>query len=252
MALHQAIQRLLLIGARLESFPHLPPPKKPARLQPLFAAVESAHQRFDQRALDYGIGIGVGSGSFTCSAPLRSCARCCRWRWDGIAPRTSFHPYARVWAICEVVIIGVVLLIYWLGHRSDWQGEWLRARTTAELTSYLPMLAPLLDFNCARQLEPNWYVRLFDPGQHLRTADDVSVLCAQLEPETRKQLEGAWSDPEFVRDYIQWTIDTLEGTAALPLPRFSEAACPVASRPQDQRHAVWADCPGGPDASVYS
>jgi hypothetical protein len=121
-----------------------------------------------------------------------------------------FHPYARLWAICEVMIIGVVLLIYWLGHRGDWQGEWLRARTTAELTSYLPMLAPLLDFNSSA-LEPNWYVRLFDPGQHLRTADDVSVLCAQLEPDARQQLEGAWSDREFVRDYIQWTIDTLEG-----------------------------------------
>ena len=210
MALHQAIQRLLLIGARLESFPHVPPPKKPARLAPLFAAVESAHRRFDQRALDYGDRYRSGFWViYLLSAVAVLCAVLpLALGWD--SPSHMFHPYARVWAICEVIIIGVVLLIYWLGHRSDWQGEWLRARTTAELTSYLPMLAPLLDFD-SPALEPNWYVRAFDPGQHLRTADDVSVLCAQIEPEARKLLAGAWSDPEFIRDYIQWTIDTLEG-----------------------------------------
>ena len=209
MALHQAIQRLLLIGARLESFPHVPPPKKPARLAPLFAAVEAAHQRFDQRALDYGNRYRSGFWViYLLSAVAVLCAVLpLALGWD--SPSHMFHPYARLWAICEVIIIGVVLLIYWLGHRSDWQGEWLRARTTAELTSYLPMLAPILDFD-SPALEPNWYVRLFDPGQHLRTADDVSVLCAQLEPEARKLLSGAWTDPEFIQDYIRWTIDTLE------------------------------------------
>jgi hypothetical protein len=210
MALHQAIQRLLLIGARLESFPHVPPPKKPARLAPLFEAVESAHRTFDQRALDYGDRYRSGFWViYLLSAVAVLCAVLpLALGWD--SPSHMFHPYARVWAICEVVIIAVVLLIYWLGHRSDWQGEWLRARTTAELTSYLPMLAPILDFNAPAH-EPNWYVRLFDPGQHLRTADDVSVLCAQLEPEARKLLTDAWLDPEFVREYIQWTVDTLEG-----------------------------------------
>lgn len=210
MALHQAIQRLLLIGERFEPIPHLAPPRKPPRLAPLFAAVEAAHQRFDKRALDYGNRYRSG---FWVIYLLSAIAVLCAvlplaLGWD--SPLHMFHPYARVWAICEVLIIGVVLLIYWVGHRSDWQGEWLRARTTAELTSYLPMLAPLLDFDVPAT-EPNWYVRLFDPGQHLRTADDVSVLCAQLEPETRRQLEGARSDPHFMREYIQWTIDTLEG-----------------------------------------
>ncbi|MBS0418689.1 MAG: hypothetical protein JSR66_13330 [Proteobacteria bacterium] len=209
MALHQLIQRLLLIGVRLEAFPPQAAPAKPERLAPLFAAVESAHRRFDQRALHYGNRYRSGFwGIYLLSAIAVLCAVLpLALGWD--SPQHVFHPYARVWAISEVGIIGIVLLIYWLGHRSDWQGEWLRARTTAELSSYLPMLAPLLDFN-APGLEPNWYVRAFDPGQHLRTADDVSVLCAQLEPEARTLLAGAWSDPEFVRSYVQWTIDTLE------------------------------------------
>jgi hypothetical protein len=209
MALHQTIQRLLLIGVRLESFDSLPPPQPPERLAPLFAAVESEHHKFDQRALHYGHRYRSG---FWVIYLLSAIAVLCAvlplaLGWD--SPQHAFHPYARVWAICEVVIIGVVILIYWLGHRRDWQGEWLRARTTAELTSYLPMLAPLLDFN-APDLEANWYVRAFDPGQHLRTADDVSILCARIEPEARALLAGAWSDPAFVSSYVQWTLGTLE------------------------------------------
>jgi hypothetical protein len=162
MALHQAIQRLLLIGARLPSFPHVPAPKKPARLAPLFGAVESAHQRFDRRALDYGDRYRSGFWViYLLSAVAVLCAVLpLALGWD--SPSHMFHPYARVWAICEVVIIGVVLLIYWLGHRGDWQGEWLRARTTAELTSYLPMLAPLLDFN-SPALEPTCGPRMTYP-----------------------------------------------------------------------------------------
>ncbi|HWM66951.1 MAG TPA: hypothetical protein VNO35_10230 [Steroidobacteraceae bacterium] len=209
MALHQTIQRLLLIGVRLESFDSLPPPQPPERLAPLFAAVESEHHKFDRRALHYGHRYRSG---FWVIYLLSAIAVLCAvlplaLGWD--SPQHAFHPYARVWAICEVVIIGVVILIYWLGHRRDWQGEWLRARTTAELTSYLPMLAPLLDFN-APDLEANWYVRAFDPGQHLRTADDVSILCARIEPEARALLAGAWSDPAFVSSYVQWTLGTLE------------------------------------------
>ncbi len=48
------------------------------------------------------------------------------------------------------------------------------------------------------------------PGQHLRTADDVSILCARIEPEARRLLAGAWSDPAFVSSYVQWTLGALE------------------------------------------
>jgi hypothetical protein len=71
------------------------------------------------------------------------------------------------------------------------------------------MLAPLLDLD-APATEPNWYLRVFDPGQHLRGADDVATLCAQNEPLARKLLATAWSDPEFISCYVQWTVDILE------------------------------------------
>jgi hypothetical protein len=127
--------------------------------------------------------------------------------WD--STNLALHPYAGIWAVGEVMIIGTVSAIYWLGHRRDWQAQWLRARTTAELSWYLPMLAPLLDFS-APAAEPNWYLRVFDPGQHLQAADDVATLCAQNEPLARKLLANAWSDSEFIASYAQWTIDILE------------------------------------------
>jgi hypothetical protein len=102
-----------------------------------------------------------------------------------------------------------VSAIYWRGHKRDWQAQWLRARTTAELSWYLPMLAPLLDFD-APSAEPNWYLRVFDPGQHLRGANDVAALCADHETLARRLLATAWSDPSFVTSYARWTIDILE------------------------------------------
>jgi hypothetical protein len=119
------------------------------------------------------------------------------------------HPYVGLWALAEVGVIGAVSAIYWLGHRRDWQGEWLRARTTAELTWYLPLVAPLLDF-ARDDTTTNWYVQVFDPGQHLRSGDDVTTICSKFEPLARKLLDGAWADSKFVSSYALWTISILE------------------------------------------
>ncbi|MFL6600495.1 MAG: hypothetical protein ACJ8R9_04125 [Steroidobacteraceae bacterium] len=209
MALHQAIQRLLLLGVRLEAYEPRRPPKPPQRLVPLVEAIEPEHQKFDQQAVHFGHRYRSGFWAiYLLSAIAVLCAVLpLALGWD--SPRNSFHSYAGVWAVIEVLIIGTVSTIYWLGHRRDWQGQWLRARTTAELAWYLPMLAPLLEFTSPGG-EPNWYVRAFDPGQHLRTADDVSKLCARVEPLARQVLAAAWSDSDFVSSYARWTLDILE------------------------------------------
>jgi len=106
-------------------------------------------------------------------------------------------------------VIGIVSVIYWRGHRHRWQGEWLRARTTAELCRYLPLLAPLLDFSAPTN-EANWYLRVFDPHQHLRTGGEIATLCARAEPQAREILRRAWADPEFVASYSRWAIETLD------------------------------------------
>jgi len=209
VALHQAIQRLLLLGVRLEAYEPRQPPQPPQRLLPLVEAIEPEHQRFDRQALHFGHRYRSGFWAiYLLSAIAVLCAVLpLALGWD--SPSHTFHPYAGVWAVIEVLIIGTVSTIYWLGHRRDWQGQWLRARTTAELAWYLPMLAPLLDFTSPGG-EPNWYVRAFDPGQHLRTADDVSKLCGRVEPLARQILAAAWSDSDFVSGYARWTLDILE------------------------------------------
>jgi len=209
VALHQAIQRLLLLGVRLEAYEPRRPPQPPQRLLPLVEAIEPEHQKFDRQALHFGHRYRSGFWAiYLLSAIAVLCAVLpLALGWD--SPSHTFHPYAGVWAVIEVLIIGTVSTIYWLGHRRDWQGQWLRARTTAELAWYLPMLAPLLDFTSPGG-EPNWYVRAFDPGQHLRTADDVSKLCGRVEPLARQILAAAWSDSDFVSGYARWTLDILE------------------------------------------
>lgn len=126
--------------------------------------------------------------------------------WDS---RLDRHGYAGLYALGEVLVIGSVSVIYWLGHRRDWQERWLKARTTAELTWYLPVVAPLLDHTVTSD-EPNWYPRLFEPGQQADATDEVARLCAQSEPLARSSLTCVWSDPAFVAAYADWTSGILE------------------------------------------
>jgi hypothetical protein len=209
VAFHQAVQRLLLLGVRLESPQPVAPSQPPEQLATLIEAIEPEHRKFDGQALYFGNRYRSGFWAiYLLSATAVLCAVLpLALGWD--SPQHAFHSFAGVWAVAEVCLIGVVTTIYWLGHRRDWQGQWLQARTTAELAWYLPMLAPLLDFGSPHE-EPNWYVRAFDPGQHVRAADDVSRLCGRLEPLAHKLLATAWSDPEFVTGYIRWTLSILE------------------------------------------
>jgi hypothetical protein len=209
MALHQVIQRLLLIGAHVESLPPPALPRAPPGLTPLIEAVAGPHRRFDERALHYGHRYRSGFWAIYLLSAIAVlfAVMPLALGWDSAAHQ--LHPYAGLWAIGEVIVIGTVSAIYWLGHRYDWQAQWLRARTTAELAWYLPMVAPLLDF-ADPTAEPNWYLRVFDPGQHVRGADDIAALCAANEPLARELLAGAWSAPTFLGSYARWTMDLLE------------------------------------------
>jgi hypothetical protein len=184
-------------------------PAPPERLQPLIEALASAHRGADERAIRYGHRYRSGFWAiYLLSAFAVFCAVMpMALGWDTLGD--AMHPFAGVWVVGELVVIATVLVIYWRGHRSDWQGEWLRARTSAELTSYLPLLAPLVDFS-AQGADPNWYLRVLDPGQHLRASEDVPRLCQMNEPKAREHLAGAWSEPQFVSSYAQWAMAILQ------------------------------------------
>jgi hypothetical protein len=210
MALHQAIQGLLLLGARVETLPPPPAPHPPNLLLPLISAIAPAHQAFDERAVHYGHRYRSGYWAIymVSAIAVLFAVLPLALGWDD--SRHVLHPFVGLWAVGEVGVIATVGAIYWQGYRHDWQGQWLRARTTAELTWYLPLVAPLVDFARAHA-NANWYMRVFDPGRHLHGGDDIAALCAKNEQLARSLIEQAFSDPQFIVGYAHWTIEILEG-----------------------------------------
>jgi hypothetical protein len=210
MTLHQGIQRVLLLGKRFDMLPPAPRPEPPQRLRTLVESITAAHRLCDERAVHYGHRYRSGFWAiYLLSAIAVLCAIVpLALGWDDRSH--ALHPFAGLWAIAEVAVIGTVSTIYWLGHRRDWQGEWLRQRTTAELAWYLPLLAPLVDFAHVPS-QPNWYARVFDPDQHPHATDEIAAICARNEELARDCTANAWEDPSFVASYARWTIDILEG-----------------------------------------
>jgi hypothetical protein len=209
MAFHQLIQRMLLLGADLGSGQAPPVPPPPPALTPLIDSIAAAHRTYDERAIQYGHRYRSGYWAIyiLSAVAVVFAVLPLALGWDD--SRHSLHPFVGLWAVAEVIVIGTVGAIYWLGHRHDWQGQWLHARTTAELTWYLPLVAPLVDF-ARKDANANWYLRVFDPGQHLRAAGEVEALCARNEDMTRDKLVGAWSDDAFIASYAAWTVAILE------------------------------------------
>lgn len=163
-AFHQMIQRLLLIGANVPNPPAPPDPLPPERVVPLIDAIAADHRRFDLRAVTFGNRYRSGFWSiYLLSAVAVLCAILpLALGWDDRL--RAIHPVARIWTLAEVGVIATVSAIYWIGHKRDWQGQWLAARTTAEFTWYLPLIAPLVDFETHPE-QINWYVQVFDLEQ---------------------------------------------------------------------------------------
>lgn len=218
MALHKTIQQLLLIGARLPvPAPRPVKPQPPAALVPIIAAVTPIHDAFNGRAIDFGhryrsafwaIYILSAIAVLFAVMPLAL-------GWDD--EHNAFNHYSAIWVVAEILVIMLVGLIYWRGHQQDWQGQWLGARTKAEMTWYLPLIAPLIDANDAADAgsvsadSANWYAQLFSSKQPGHADADISTVCRTLAPLVRSSLLDAWADPQFVTSYAQWTVDMLEG-----------------------------------------
>jgi hypothetical protein len=210
MALHQLVQRILLLGSHRYHAPALKVVPPPAALAPLIASLAASHRSFNERAIRYGHRYRSGYWMIylLSAVAVLFAVLPLALGWDD--SRHMLHPFVGLWAVCEVMVILTVGAIYRLGHRYDWQGQWLHARTTAELTWYLPLVAPLLDFD-REDGNANWYLRVFDPGQQLQKAGDVEALCISHEPMARERLLRAWSDPTFVMEYGAWAIAILDG-----------------------------------------
>lgn len=207
--LHVLIKRILLTGVPLPdgARPGMAPP---VRLQALLAACAATHRSINAMAVRYGnrYRSAYWSVYLLSSVAVLFAALPPALGWD--LERHSLHSYAWAWGLCELLVIMIVGVVYWRGHHADWQGQWLAARTHAELAWYLPLIAPLVDFNQPHP-EASWYARVFAPGQHVREADGVGSMCTDMEPLARSGLDGAWEDEAFVTSYARWAIHILDG-----------------------------------------
>lgn len=210
MAFHHAVQRLLLMGIRLPTPPTPARTPQPAALMPLIEAIAPAHLAFNLRAVEYGnryrsafwaIYLLIALAVLCAGFPLAL-------GWD--KAEHALHHFSAAWVLTEVVLIVAVGLIYWRGHKYDWQGQWLAARTQAELTWYLPLIAPLVDFSNQTRAS-NWYACLDNPGHDLQAGDDFDGICRANSALAHTQLGSVWSDPQFIVDYAHWTVSILEG-----------------------------------------
>jgi hypothetical protein len=207
--LHRLVERVFLYRSAVRRLSAPPLAAAPAALLPLIRELDPERRRHDERANDFGERYRSGFWLIylLSAVAVLFAVLPLALGWDDA--RHTMHPYLGIWALGEVLIISAVAAVYWIGHRHDWQGEWLRARTAAELIGYLPMLAPLVDFRHSTE-EADWYLRVFDPGQNLRGNREVTTLCRRHEAEMREALVSVWADAHFVAAYAAWAASILE------------------------------------------
>lgn len=208
--LHSLIKRLLLLGARRPA-PALPEPAAPpACLEALIRACAAAHRGYNARAIFYGDryrsaywAVYLLSAVAVLFAVLPPALG-----WDQHAH--SMHSYAGSWGIGELVVITCIGLLYWRGHHAGWQAQWLEARTYAELAWYLPLVAPLVDFDLPHPAA-NWYARVFEPGRHALQTSDIDALCGSQVDAARQVQAALWQDAAAMRAYGLWALALLRG-----------------------------------------
>jgi len=202
--LHQSLRDLLLWGHKIHRTAAPAPVAPPTALQALLAAMRPAHQQYNERAMAFGHRY---RSAFWALYLLASLAVLCAampfvlgWA-DEDSPR---HALTIWWGVAEFLIIAVVALVYFAGHRQDWQGQWLALRTRAELSWYLPTVAALLPDDSSKPAAGNWYARVFGPGNLNASDEAIDTLCASIAPETLTTLASAWHDEGFASQYGLW------------------------------------------------
>ncbi|MES2149616.1 MAG: hypothetical protein V4508_07460 [Pseudomonadota bacterium] len=210
MAIHQAIQNLLLVGVRMPPAVMPAKPELPRRLLPLIEAISPSQREYNAIAVKFGHRY---RSAFWAIYMLSALAVMCAGLplalgWDDV--RSGMSHLSGIWVLSELLIIAAVGFIYWRGHRQNWQSQWLGARTKAELAWYLPLIAPLVDFQ-GEAGAVNWYAHLFTREQPVQAGDDIDILCVRNAALARSQLETAWTDPQFIDSYARWAITLMKG-----------------------------------------
>jgi hypothetical protein len=211
MALHDVLQRLLLIG---HSLPQPPLPLRaeaPARLAGLMAAVRPAQQALNAEATALGHRYRSAFWGLYLLSALAVLLAVLPVALGWAAAEHPLHAYALVWGLLEVGVIASVALLYRRGMREDWQGRWLAARAEAELAWYLPLAAALRGAE-AQDHRDDWYAGLFgSAGKGTALGSTLQRLCLAQSGGLAQALAGAWQSEEFLRGFGHWACALLSG-----------------------------------------
>jgi hypothetical protein len=202
--LHQSVRDLLLWGKTIHrsAAPIAVPP--PPALDSLLAAVRPAQQDFNERAIVFGHRYRSAFWALYLLASLAVLCAAMPYVLGWADEKSARHALTIWWGMGEFLIIAGVALVYFAGHRQDWQGRWLALRTRAELSWYLPMLAPLLPVSPGPSAARNWYARVFGEGGLSESDEAIEALCAACEPRALEVVGTAWNDDAFVQRYGAW------------------------------------------------
>jgi len=192
---HAFWRRLLLAG-----LPALPatvplPEGPPAAVRALASRLEHERGRFATAARTFGADYKGGYWMMYLLAPMA--VTCAAAAAAGLAS-------PRLMTGIELCLICLILLLFLLMRRQDWQERWIRARRTAEHLRYLPLVAPFVPDKHA-----NWYeVLAARRGVRVMVDEEVTRVCLRLaQLEVAQQLNIG--DREFVRDYVAYVKELL-------------------------------------------
>jgi len=209
MALHRHIQNLLLVGVRHAELPLPRRVEPPARLMALVEALKPAHRAANERAVAAGHRY---RSAFWLLYLLSALAVLLGVMpavlgWD--AHDHPLHPWGWIWSMAELLVIASVAATYVLGHRRDWQGQWLAARTEAELVWYLPLAAMLHEDG--ESAPDHWYGQRLQVGAEDPAGDVMAGLCRRFDAAARAAMDGAWQDAAFSQAAAQWMASIAAG-----------------------------------------
>ncbi|MBV8603935.1 MAG: hypothetical protein JO224_04560 [Pelomonas sp.] len=196
MPLHQTIQNLLLIGVRLQHAPAPAPTRPPPALQALVDALEPERHASNGRAVEYGHRYRSAFWGLYLLSALAVLFAALPEGLGWADERHALHRWAPLAGCAELAAIGVVAALYVWGHRRDWQGRWLAARTEAELLVYLPLAATLQDPEVdAAGFADAWLATLAGRGNASSQAGEVDALCRRHAALATAGRDAALRDP---------------------------------------------------------
>ena len=202
---------MLLLGARLHHAPapaHVAPP---SALQTLIAALEPEHSACNARAIEFGHRY---RSAFWSLYLLSALAVFFAVLPEGLGWSDEHHPlhrFAPLWGVAELAIIAAVVGVYVLGHKRDWQGQWLAARMQAELMGYLPLAATLQEPEEEQEesgFAARWYASISGGAEASAEMDKVQALCRTHAELARRSLAGTLLD---VSGWARWVRAIVAG-----------------------------------------